>query len=358
MKKNILILLISLFIIGCATHNTPDTQQPNKVFSNKVEVFVDQSGIFYPNNWEENYGRPCKIYCKNKSYSLKQIAKKQTEEKQTEEKQIDLNNDLSSSTSSILNNIKKYLHDKKRIFILVHGYNNDVKESRENYKKIEDIIKFNSDDGIVEFYWDGLVGQVIGKLAVWNNACGYSQLAGILGLRQVLNQINNKEIFIISHSRGASVLLSSMSNPPFNKKFAKETKSFHGIDTVQPPLKNLNNNIHMILLAPAIGAIDFKNVNYSKGNNSFRDLGQQLKSIDYTINKKDWVLKKYLLGGKFNTTELGYKKEIGENILKSYLNIKMVAKNVSNRKHGHDFKKYIDDPEFIEILNSWKIQTK
>ena len=206
---------------------------------------------------------------------------------------------------------------------------------------------------MVWFYWDGLVSdEKIGKAQTWNNAVGYSQLAGTHGLRDVLNALHDKEIIIIAHSRGASVVLSALSNPPYRKNFIKDTTWMEVNGSA--PLRDNGNKIKIIFLAPAIGRIDFRTPCYYCGDNSFRDLGSQLKRIHYSLNFVDGVLGKSIIpSGKFNPTGFGYNSAEGR-----ALNERYGILTPHSFTNDHAFTSYIDASTFKEMLIACEVDVK
>lgn len=327
-----LVSAVALALIsGCATHNTPDSAKPN--FSsekNKYEVFVDQDGTFYPENWEKTYGKPCRLKCKGQSYSLRRAAGKSglAQLEQAEEKTVE--------------DISRFLNNKKRVFILVHGFNNSEKVANQAFEKIESKIKFNESDAVVWYHWDGLVGKGIGSASIWFKSTGYSQLAGERGLRDILNSVSGKEIIFIAHSRGASVVLSALSNPPYDDDFENATDwvDINGNES----LKAQDNTIRAIFLAAAIGDIDFKTPDLF----GYRDFSKQLKGIVYSVNPNDPVLSKWFLkSNDLNPTDLGLKKSVGKKLNEHYGNMTPIMV-CDLDKHG--FPKYVENDTFKEML--------
>lgn len=344
--KTILYFIVAIMLVSCnITHNMPLNQTPNEFIKpNSYKIFVDQNGNFYPKDWELNYGKHPRNGAKY-AYSLNTLAIRKEK-----------SHELLNAENEIITKIQNLIKDKKRIFIIIHGYNNSEEEAKGNFTKIYNLIDSDkNDDFFLNFYWDGLVSnRVMGSIKIWFNAAGYSQLAGEYGLRKVLNSINNKEIIIISHSRGASVVLSSFSNPPYNEKFAEETKIHHQINTGNPiPLQNNNNIIKCILLAPAIGLIDFKNPEQY----TYREISDQVKQIQITINNTDSKLKKYVpfFSDKFNPTNLGYTQDVFDKLVKIYPFLSYT--NYSGMK-SHKFSDYIENHNFKTLLRNYDIKIK
>lgn len=341
MKRFLLFFLVIGTINSCkVSHNEPLNQNPNEeVEPNITKVYVDQNGDFYPNNWEAKYGPHPKITWR-KAYSLRKIADNKN-----------LQDDLSNYEENLLINIKKRIENKERLIILVHGYNNGEKKAKTSFRRIQEIIGTNPEDEFIEFYWDGLVSDdPISTASIWFKAAGYSQLAGEFGLRKILNLAENKEIVMISHSRGASVVLSALSNPPYEPEFAEQTEEYHLLKVHNPTsLTENDNNIKVIMLAPAVGRIDFKTPEYYKDNDSFREFSGQVNSIHITVNATDSTLKKYIgfLSDKFNPTNLGYDIDEYNLVSKEY---DFLEKTEFTGLGSHAFWEYINDPKFTKIL--------
>jgi len=329
-----LFLIAFLAICSCASYNVPSADSPNKdIPPNTSLAVVDLNGNFYPDNWRTEIGPQ-----KRKSSLFL-----------TAQANGDLDK-LRNFETKKLAEYRKNVSDKKRVFIFVHGYNNDAKKAKRNYDLLRTKININqASDEVIEFYWDGLVSKdPVGSSKIWFNAVGYSQMAGEWALRKIINQIYNKDIYIISHSRGASVVLSALSNPPYDPNFRNATESL-GIAVDNPvPLSENNNKIVSIMLAPAIGQIDFKmDDNYNK----FRSFSNQLKSINITVNKNDPALNKYVgLADKFNETTLGRDRTDFDNLNKHY-GI-MTLTNFDGQK-DHSFTTYINNVKFKKMVENY-----
>lgn len=334
MKKFYLIIWLCIILCSCSANNIPTSTNPNiQIPPNTSVAFVDLNGNFYPENWNTQIG-PYK-----KTSSLYLTAKK--------------NNIAYILTNFETKKLAEYhqnILNKKRVFIFVHGYNNDAAKTKRNYDLLR--TKINLDpiqDEIIEFYWDGLVSKdPIGSAKIWFYATGYSQMAGEFGLRKILNEIHNKDIFIISHSRGASVVLSSLSNPPYNDDFRRDTEKLGIAVDNEIPLSENTNRIVCIMLAPAIGEIDFTK---QSDNEAYRTFSSQLKNIHITINKDDIVLKKFVgLQRKFNPTTLGYDKKAYNNLKSTY---NFFTVDNFDGQNSHSFDVYINNPKFQQMVETY-----
>ena len=347
MKKLISFIYLSFVVTSCAAiHNVPPTSTPNTIEKNhKVQSFVDQNGNFYPDNWRKTYGNPPKNAKKNE-YSLMKIATERGIEKE-----------LHAFENSLLSKLKSNLKNKKRVIIFIHGFNSDYKASSENYNVAISQMNVNEKtDEIIQFYWDGLKSEsILGGAKIWFNATNFSQMAGEFGLRRILNTVENKKIYILSHSRGASVVLSALSTPPFEKTVKEETLKDHHVDIDHSKnLKENNNEIYCIMLAPAIGLEDFKAEDFHEGDDSFRRFTPQLKTIHITINNTDNLLKKYIgfLSKRLEPTDLGFKDD-AYNVLKEHYSF--FEKTDFTGLKTHDFKGYLHHPLFQSILKEHKL---
>lgn len=340
-KTRISLLCLILFCLGCGTHSFPDTDHPNWKSPEIFESWVDQNGTFYPNNWRSNFGKPNR----NGAHSLQTIARESK----------DLQSEIEKAEISTQKSFSGFLKDKKRLFVLIHGFNNNEREAKQAYKKIEQQIAFTPSDGVLEFYWDGLVSKL--PLKIWFNATGYSQLAGTKGLRKLLNLAEDKEIIFIVHSRGASVLLSALSDPPYRESFEKETALYHNVHVHQnTPLRDGSNDMKALVLAPAIGLIDFKTPDFYTGNDSFRSFDRQLTKFHHTVNPQDPVLKKYVgIAGYFNPTDLGLNVETAKEL------------NAHDRRFTHEvwldldehgFEDYVESPNFGRMLQKLGVKLR
>lgn len=342
MNSNLRYLIILIFCSSCGIiHNVPISQKPNSfVKPNISNSFVDQNGNFYPDNWRKSYGNPPQNG-KREAYSLMKIA--------TDRGIVD---ELNGFEVKKLKELKEHVKSKKRIFIFVHGFNATNQEVNESYGYIQKLIKISAqEDEIIRFYWDGLsITNPFAGVKVWFTATSFSQMAGEFGLRRVLNAISNKDIYIISHSRGASVVLSALSKPSFNEKFIKEIKEVHNVDVEKASsLSENQNRITCIMLAPAIGLIDFKS--NEMGNDSFCSFSPQIKKIHITTNNTDKMLKKFVgfLADKLTPTDLGYKDDVYNELIKHYT---CIDKTDFSGMESHAFNQYIRNPKFKTMLKA------
>ena len=355
-----LALLVGAALSGCSAHSFPLSN--NFVYpagaGDSLEVFADANGTLYPSGWQR--------------YLHPRMSRKRPGEGRWMAGSLLAQSSPKSRFRSLierdelrqLQEIKGFALRHKRIFILVHGYNASVAESAAPFAAIESELDLKPGDGVIRFYWDGLIGKGVGAIKVWFNAANDSQLVGSRGLRDVLDQIDGREIYLFAHSRGASVVMSALGNPVHDARFfSKMTQHARGwgkdySNFLSPgPLAEHGNSLHIVMLAPAIDRIDFCDASEqpltSKGFvcTKFRALGAQVKSFAYTVNSDDPILSKSILSSRaFNPTGLGYRADVGRQ-LKTERYAIMQEYVFEKPESFHAFKDYAAHPVFLRMLS-------
>ena len=345
-RRNLAAICALLCLAGCAQNNIPGSDLFGEVPAvTTARVFVDANGQFYPSNWRKSYGGEAL----RKRHTLEAIAGQDDARRA----------DLSADTARQLREIGDQMRGKRRIFILVHGYNNTEWEAGFPYDAITAALQPTADDMVLRFHWDGMVQTTPGgQLGSWFKAVGFSQMAGMRGLRAILNQAHNADIFVISHSRGASVTLSALANPSFIPEFQQPTEAVTGPFAAFPALAPNGNRIRAIMLGPAIGLPDFwaESCHGAKNCPTLRDFGPQLVSIRYTINGGDTVLKKVIsaLATRYNATDFGYRDRIGATLSGTY---DCLHPEKIEPGHGHAFNLYVQDTAFLKMVTAAQSDT-
>lgn len=360
-------LALSL-LSGCAYRNNfPVSQTFPKAPDDTaaLRVYVDANGTFYPSDWRDKCADACKKI--KRGFTLLATALTAT----------DYRTHIIADQKRQLALIADYAAAHPRLFILIHGFNTDEEDARASYNRIRDRIALGSGDGIIEFYWDGLAklpskdAFSLAPLAFWSKATGNSQTAGSLGLRRILALAKSRDIFLVSHSRGASVALSALSNPPYSDGFLTKTERLDfdltdGVDGspnfLRPaPLPDgTGNRIRLLMLAPAIGCVDFSRADVTRrparmmeadGCVDVRPLRSEVTFLGYTLNEKDSILGKFILPSNwYNATDFGFKPELGMTLGKRWKVLRPFP--IVAKPHGHDFDCYIADAEFGDMLES------
>lgn len=354
MKNVRIVLALSLLaIIGCASpHSTPMRHPPQKVVDDRtMRIWVDQDGTFFPVDWKADFGDP-EMLSGRSAYSLGAMAHQEKNSKVKKEK-------IAQAEKSVLAEYRDFISDKQRLFILVHGYNNNEKQACEAYKEIKKKIALKKGDGVVEFYWDGLSAGGVRRLLIWFKATGNSQLVGTRGLRKILNATHGKKIVFITHSRGASVFLSALSDPPYADIFVTKTKRSRGFGVnEEPPLQRNGNVISALLLAPAIGEIDFRWPEHDPLD-PMREFDGQLEDVYYSVNSRDWVLNKFIgLSKYFNASDMGLHVRVANRIDAADKPRKRFRHKEWKPMTTHGFLTYVKNDHFTEMLEDMKVDVR
>jgi hypothetical protein len=341
-------------LAGCWSHSFPQREQfivgsgIDPATAPVAELFVDPNGTFYPSGWKAHLRL-------NGSWRADSLLN-------------DSNDDpafrrlIEAEEPRQLAQIAAFGAGKRRLFILVHGYNNTVAQASAPFDAITAKLDLRADDGVVRFYWDGLTGSGIGGAKTWFNATGNSQLAGSRGLRRVLDQFASSDIYLIGHSRGASVILSALGNPVYDPRFLTATQdvadSWGGgyARFLSPPsLRDRGNRIRVLVMAPAVDRIDFCDASEQPTDPApyrcakLRPLGAQVLSFRYTVNPKDPVLNKFVgLSRGFNPTGLGLRADVGVALGREYPQMRAYPLDTPVSEHG--FGMYVANPAFGRML--------
>lgn len=341
-------------VSGCWSHSFPSADsfirpvEQHAALAETVQIFADPNGTFYPSGWTSRMGRP-------RSWKADSLLNESNDDPAFRKL-------IEDGERRQLAELTAFAAPRRRIFVLVHGYNNTMKEAEGAYRLIEERLGTRSDDGIIRFFWDGLSGTGIGGGKIWFNASGYSQLVGSRGLRRVLSTFSGKQVYLIGHSRGASVILSAISNPVYDPSFLSDTKKVAATwgagysDFLTPmALPNLGNRINILALAPAIDRIDFCDASQQPATERryacriYKDLGQVV-SFRYTVNARDPVLNKFVgLSAGFNPTGLGLRDEVGETLARRYAF--MTPYRYIKPERFHAFSGYVKHPSFNAMLS-------
>lgn len=209
---------------------------------------------------------------------------------------------------------------EKKIVFLIHGFNkhpllpigksssDENQKMRQKLKEVYPAVNFL----FVEIYWDGCTqvnGQhsaALNSLKIWDNGQAASNYIG-LELRRVLCGVNAKNIYVITHSLGASVITTALFNVEkfSDSRYMREIIGFYNDSNIYRTPQQTQLNIGM--LAPAIPGTntfdeyDDRTPNSVKNNNYCFTVG---------FNKNDEVLQKFLkIPSQMGSTTLGCNAE-------------------------------------------------
>jgi hypothetical protein len=345
----LLIVPVTLVATGCATsHSTPRSNEPQTVVGQTMTIWADQDGTFYPANWRQAFDAPERLPVRS-AYSLLAMSSGNEPKHELRRQKI------VEAERSVISQFRAFVADKRRVFFLLHGFNNNQDEAKQAYDAIRQRVAFKGADGVVEFYWDGLTAGVPRAGSIWFKAAGNSQLVGSRALRKLFNATRGKHIILIGHSRGASVFLSALRNPPYDQGFVDDTeRSRPGLKVNgEPKLQPNGNNIGALLLAPAVGRDDFMS---SDRKQSMRTFDTQLETVHYSVNSRDPVLNKFVGLGKYlNPTDLGLDAQLAAKI-DGHDN--RFNRQVWQPVKNHGFVGYVENVEFVRMLKSMNIDVR
>lgn len=357
MLKKAALAVMLMMVSACAYgHALPMSDFVNVINpAVRIRAHVDANGTFYPPGWTSESVLGIRRLDAGDSI-LNGLARDEDALRREA---------VFAHEAAFLDSVGRTLAGKRRVFVLVHGFNLTEPGATASFAAIQDTLSLSTDDAVVEFFWDGLTDKdsLFGGGKIWFWATGYSQVAGSRGLRRVLDQIEGAEIYLISHSRGGSVALSALSNPAYDPDFRAATESVMcstGLARfppgaaceagflAPPALRENGNRIHVIMLAPAIGYADFRAPNQVDGQWINRSLSGQLVDIRHTVNPGDPVLRKYVRGlsDGFNSTDMGSRPLVSQSLSRTY----PITAYTIDRYESHDFVGYVQCDEFLSML--------
>jgi hypothetical protein len=357
MLRTTAVALLLVLISACSSPSIPSSFRFAQMQDRPAvaQLFFDANGTIYPEDWQKSFDEE-RV---KKQGSLLNGAT------------ADERRRITDQETERLKQIQNLIAGKNRVFILVHGFNTNEAESGLAFDLIEQRIAMTRNDAVIRIHWDGGTGQGVGVASIWFAAAGNSQVVGMKGLRRVLNLAERQKVYLISHSRGASVILSAFADPPFSTDFRERTERLKLMGDrsflQEEGLAKQGNEIHALFLAPAIGFSDFwstacegqkcSDPPASALCSQYRQFPDQLKSIRYTINKGDLVLRKgvFKLRRSFNATDFGFDETVGERLRVCYPFLK--PEYSVTPTHGHSFYRYAQGEAFSKMLEDAGLQT-
>lgn len=351
------LIAAGLLLAGCYTHNLPlPGQSLPQVEADlpTARIFVDAEGSLFPERWQPSRLGPFGVW--TASTLLAEA-----------ERRPGLRALLATERTRQLAALRAFLAGKKRVFVFIHGFDNNQRDTERPYGMLAQRIAFEPGDALILFHWDGYDGRLPGAaLHFWQGASTNSQMAGTRGLRPILDLVGpEQQAILISHSRGGTVILSALSDPRYSTGFVARTRRLPYARAERlldpPPLRPGARNIHAVMMGPAMGRLDFVVADCPPGTDRNGRGGRRrcdrvrafprLASLDYTLNACDEVLDKYIgLSGTFNPTDFGLIARVGRQ-----LEPELAAQGIAMRAHrvvphDHVFPLYAADPVLIEMM--------
>ena len=281
----ILVLSVLLVISGCAAkHVIPPSDYQTRtldtahyepeVMEHTFRVAFDQHGSIYPSDPTHYLFTiaPHSIKCRffscpwniHSTYDMTGI-----------QQSYDFIDSHAEYRNALLTKLNASLAETNKLVVFIHGFNNDFDAASENFRLMREKMDMENIT-ILEVYWDGLDLPV--PLFPWAKALTYSNLAGQIGLRSILNgiDVSDSELAFVTHSRGAGVAVSSISDPVYDNHIcAPQESGTHDygqlckkslpddvlVDSSFPRFDAFDSDkfssINLVFFAPAIGGGHF-----------------------------------------------------------------------------------------------------
>lgn len=341
-------LMASLALAACG-HNYPRVDLPGSwTDAAQVRVYSDINGTLYPANWRspDIVGERA-LRSRHSIYAATALNPDKRARVEAEEiEQLAALTQLAST--------------RHRAFVFLVGFNTDQASTAVELRAMQDVIGPSAQDIVIEFYWDGYNAAFgLDAARIWFWGAASSQVVGERGLRRVLNALGDREIVIVSYSRGASVVLSALSNPSYSERFERDTGrlGYLGPNYLHNdlPLRE-GGPIRVIMMAAAIGEPDFW---ASTGSHPrpFRPFPGRVESIRYGVNRNDTVLTKGGIGfsDNFNATDFGAYVDASERLRCHY---PILEHYTVDGRFGHGVSNYIADASFIRMLHDSGVELR
>jgi len=233
-----------LLTFMAGVHNVPSTAYLNAAPPDTVRVAFDQDGVIYPASPEAPQLRQPRVGS-NYALSLPQELERLGYTYGLDQ--------IRSTAAATADRLTKTLESSAAncLVVLIHGYNNSVDAAALNFSRVRAELRRQNalKPAFLEVFWDGLHRGALtfpAPLLYWFDALTYSNLAGQIGLRSLLNRISlDRPILFLTHSRGAGVAFSCISDPKYDVHIRV---GIHEAST----LRNAPR-VALICLAPAVG---------------------------------------------------------------------------------------------------------
>ena len=161
---------------------------------------------------------------------------------------------IKQSADRIIAGMRK--HGADRVVFIIKGFNNSYESSDSEYEWMrEGVLGERQAKGLffVNVYWDAIYkgkGTAPMPVAYFADSMTYSNHAGDCGLRDLLRLMpNGTNVTFLTHSRGAAVALSALSDPKYDRHISQDCKStFPGHE-----YPDQLGDVRLVAFAPAIG---------------------------------------------------------------------------------------------------------
>jgi len=329
MKNNLLLVALLYTAVTYGQFGNVVSQPSESKKANVIRIYIDREGAIYPlkdniikkegftiGKFRDGYGgidvanleayykyyqqtdftKVCVDYGVNDFVGLQRVLLKDYQEK-------------------IIETIQR-LH-AKNLILLIHGFNDATPDT--NYETFED--KADALIGIsnvyLEVHWDGLINQThnpIKFLDIWKRAQRNSANTAIT-LRNVISHIQIDNMYIVTHSLGASVgtrLLFNVYNWEIKKNNPNSIDAQEIYTRAETTPTPTQPNVILAMIAPAIpGQSTFEGLRNTvpiHKSDNYKKIVIGFNKHDYALNKGNIRGVRLILRERFGSSSLGASK--------------------------------------------------
>ncbi|PKG83855.1 hypothetical protein CXF85_10175 [Colwellia sp. 75C3] len=339
MTTYLIVVAYALFLSGCASNvyfldaasKNDELKNNNATSGNTVKLYIDAFGNLYPDNGyqtnqinedlsgslydQSTAGNLCSSSNRALTGDAKLLCKTVVNETcDVKNKPCFPNEQWLSAQTQLWKNagtkIYSYASNNKakRIFFLIHGFNNTVKDSAPMYELVKkEVTTLTGEENkplFVEIYWDGFEGLPLS--GAWSSAQSSGPLVGF-NLRQLFKGVqtayanNNVElpnVSVFTHSSGAFIIGATLGDPYGALPDLKDPKSPEYAHFKK--LRNGQNKTHPIpnfpqfrvgMIAAATPSETFTHFNENPTGEETGILSNNT-SLIFSINENDFALNK------------------------------------------------------------------
>lgn len=281
--------LYRLVTFTAGVHNVPCATYLASAPPDTVRVAFDQYGVIYPTSVDVPAIRQPRIGS-NYAWSLRHELDRLGYEYGPSQ--------IAAATAQVAESLKTKAKSVPAncMVVLIHGYNNALPAAAENYSRIRAQLQHHPilKPVYLEVFWDGMHRGPLtwrAPLLYWFDAMTYSNIAGQIGLRSLMNRRPlDLPVLFITHSRGAGVAFSCISDPVYDDHI--EVGEYEASTLQSAP------SVALVCLAPAVGnGHSLPKVRAALPKNSSLGIG---------FNERDPALQKPFVGAQsLGDTSLG-----------------------------------------------------
>lgn len=245
--RGLLAVVLAALISGCAGYHTVPPGNYSQTPPRVERIAFDQAGDPYPqSNNPTGLVIPPQPPNKNTAFTLRAYY-------QGLGVSYDRESLLGDAAGRIITGMRAV--EANRVAFLIKGFNNSYDDFETEYAWMRQVISARDPERVyfVQVYWDAIYKgprTLPAPLAYFADSLTYSNHAGDCGLRDILRRLPvGTDVTFLTHSRGAAVALSSISDPKYDKGISSDCKSTMAGHALPDQL----GDVRVVAFAPAIG---------------------------------------------------------------------------------------------------------